>query len=211
MRDEVREDPKRDRRRSDVAGDREGSPRSSDAGDESARRSPRRELVCVGKVVKVRGTGGELDLELLGGTALGFEKPLTLFLEKAEGAAPRAFSVEGTKQVGKRLAVKLEAVDTPEGARKLVGYSVMVDAGRLPPLPDGQYYHYQIVGLDVVDTQGTSLGRIEEILEAGGNDVYIVRAEGKEILIPATDNVILQVNLDAGRMVVELPPGLVEE
>jgi len=51
---------------------------------------------------------------------------------------------------------------------------------------------------------------IEEILEAGGNDVYIVRAEGKEILIPATDNVILQVDLDGGRMVVELPPGLVE-
>jgi 16S rRNA processing protein RimM len=172
--------------------------------------TPQEEFVCVGQIVKVRGTGGELEVFLLGGTALRLEEPSEVFLEDSEGAAPKAFTVVGRKRVGKRLALELEGVDAPEIAEKLIGHSVMVNAWRLPPLPEGQYYHYQIVGLDVVDGDGASLGRLEEVLETGGNDVYVVRAGENEILVPATDDVVKQVDLDAGRIVVELPPGLVE-
>jgi 16S rRNA processing protein RimM len=168
------------------------------------------ELVCVGKIVKVRGTEGEVEADLLGGTVLSLPEPLRVFLEKIEGGGAEPFDVIGRKRVGKRLALKLEGVDAPESARKLVGYSVMVPASILPAIPEGRYYHYQIVGLEVVTRDGTSLGRIQEILETGSNDVYAVSYGEEEILIPATDNVVKEIDLDSGRIVVELPPGLVD-
>lgn len=168
------------------------------------------ELVCVGKIVKIRGTKGEVEVDLLGGTALSLPEPLRVFLEKTEGAVAEPFDVIGRKRVGKRLALELEGVDAPESARKLIGYSVMVGASILPALPEGQYYHYQIVGLEVVTGDGAPLGRIEEILETGSNDVYAVNSGDDEILIPATDNVVKEIDLDSGRIVVELPPGLVD-
>jgi 16S rRNA processing protein RimM len=167
-------------------------------------------LVCVGKIVKTRGTGGELEVDLLGETAPALDEPLTVFLEETGGAQPKAYAAERRRRMGRRMALKLEGIDAPEAAQGLVGYSVMVEARRLPALPEGQFYHYQIIGLDVIDEDGKSLGRIEEVMETGGNDVYVVRSGRGEVLIPAVDNVVLKVDLDAGCMVVDLPPGLVE-
>ncbi|MCI0889897.1 MAG: PRC-barrel domain-containing protein, partial [Chloroflexi bacterium] len=64
------------------------------------------------------------------------------------------------------------------------------------------------VGIDVVDENGTSLGKVADVLETGANDVYIVRDEASELLIPAIDSVIKEIDTEASRMVVELIPGL---
>jgi 16S rRNA processing protein RimM len=81
-----------------------------------------------------------------------------------------------------------------------------------PPLPEGEYYHHQLIGLKVVNEQGDVLGKVKEILATGANDVYIVRPEiGKEILIPAVDEFILAVNLERGELRVRLAPGLLPE
>jgi 16S rRNA processing protein RimM len=79
------------------------------------------------------------------------------------------------------------------------------------PLPEGVYYHWQILGLQVVTEQGESLGELVEILETGANDVYVVRdAEGRERLLPAIRSVVAQVDEQAGRLVVRPLPGLLD-
>jgi 16S rRNA processing protein RimM len=84
-----------------------------------------------------------------------------------------------------------------------------VPAGEAAPLRKGQYFHHQIIGLGVWTAEGDELGSVEEILETGANDVYLVRrADGGEVLLPAIRDVIQEIDIEHGRMVVRLIPGL---
>ncbi len=76
------------------------------------------------------------------------------------------------------------------------------------PLEEGEYYEHQVVGLAVVEQDGTPLGKVREILSTGANDVYIVVGPEGELLLPAIEPVILEIDLQAGRMVVEVLEGL---
>lgn len=79
----------------------------------------------------------------------------------------------------------------------------------LPELEKGEYYHHQLINLNVVNEDGEELGILAEILETGANDVYIVRSEeGKELLLPATSEVVQRIDLEKKRMEVRLIPGL---
>jgi len=84
-----------------------------------------------------------------------------------------------------------------------------VKAADLPRLPEGQYYHHQLLGLSVVDETGQVLGELAEILETGANDVYLVKTPlGKELLLPAIEDVILGVPLERKEMSVRPPDWL---
>ncbi len=110
------------------------------------------------------------------------------------------------------LLLGFEGIATPEQAAKYTGKTVFVPAEDRPPLPEGEYYHHQIIGLNVFDETGASLGVVSEILETGANDVYVVTGEaGREILIPALKDVLLEINLEQKSMKVHLLPGLIEE
>jgi 16S rRNA processing protein RimM len=106
---------------------------------------------------------------------------------------------------GKEALVKLAGLDTPEDAAARRGQLVRVALADAPPLPEGEYYHYQLLGIDVVDEAETFLGRLAQIIETGANDVYVVRGPAGEILLPAIEGVVLSVDPDAGRMVVRQP------
>ncbi|MCH8849929.1 MAG: 16S rRNA processing protein RimM, partial [Chloroflexi bacterium] len=83
-----------------------------------------------------------------------------------------------------------------------------VPEGDLAPLSDGQYYRFQIVGLAVFDVEGQKLGHVERVLDTGANDVYLVQDEESELLIPAIDSVVKEIDVAGGRMVVEPLAGL---
>lgn len=105
-----------------------------------------------------------------------------------------------------------EGIATPEQAAKYTGKTVFVRAEDRPPLPEGEYYHHQIIGLDVFDEAGASLGVVSEILETGANDVYVVKnPAGREILLPALEQVVLEIDLERKMMKVHLLPGLDED
>ncbi len=110
------------------------------------------------------------------------------------------------------LIVGLEGVKTPEDAAHYRSKMAFVPAEGRPPLPEGEYYHHQIIGLEVFDESEKSLGVVTEIIETGSNDVYVVKSPaGKEILIPALKQCLLEVNLEQKRMKVHLLPGLLDE
>jgi 16S rRNA processing protein RimM len=110
------------------------------------------------------------------------------------------------------LVLTLEGYQTPEEVGEFRNQYVFIPTVSLPPLPEGEYYHHQILGLRVVDEMGTLLGTITEILETGANDVYVVHPENaRDILLPAIDPVILGIDLTKGEMRVHLLPGLIDE
>ena len=79
------------------------------------------------------------------------------------------------------------------------------------PLEEGEYYYFQLVGLTVETESGERLGRLAEVLETGANDVYVVRGPRGEVLLPAVEDVIRQVDLESRRVVVRLLPGMLPE
>lgn len=116
---------------------------------------------------------------------------------------------------GRSTVLKLDSINSQEQAGALRGKTIEIDAAALPPLPAGAFYHYQIIGARVVTIEGEELGTVSEILETGSNDVYLVRAEGSpgrkapsEIPVPALKDVIVDVDIERGVIVVDLPEGL---
>ena len=126
------------------------------------------------------------------------------------GRAYQPFEVEWTHHHKKGVLLKLAGVATPEQAEALRGALVFVPAAEAVPLSEGQYYWHQIIGLDVQTSDGRQLGRISDILRTGSNDVYVVRSDRGELLIPAIEDVVKEIDLARRRMIVEPMPGLLD-
>lgn len=105
---------------------------------------------------------------------------------------------------GRRIVLKLAGVDTIDQANALRGVRLMIPESWMMPLGEDEYYHHQLLGLEVVTTTGEALGPITAIFPTGANDVY----ETPLALIPATKDMIREIDLDHHRMVVDARPGL---
>jgi 16S rRNA processing protein RimM len=112
---------------------------------------------------------------------------------------------------GTQYLLILQGVTERGAAERYRGLEISVPGSDLPPLAAGTYYHWEIVGLEVVTEEGESLGRVTEILKTGANDVYVVQTPGSpEILIPAIEPVVREIDLGARMMRVHLLAGLRE-
>jgi len=117
---------------------------------------------------------------------------------------PRQLTVISATPHKSRLLIAFEGVASREQAEALLGAQLMAEPDAAL-LPEGQYYHYQLAGLAVYE-RGEYIGKITDILSRPANDVYVIQNEaGEEIWIPALKSVVKKVDLEAGRMEVELP------
>jgi 16S rRNA processing protein RimM len=104
--------------------------------------------------------------------------------------------------------VKFKDIDTREDAQGLQGVSLEVPLDEVESLAPDSYYHFQVLDMEAWTLEGEYLGRVEDILDTGSNDVYVVRGGEREVLIPALEDVVVEVDTDTGRMTVDLPEGL---
>lgn len=107
------------------------------------------------------------------------------------------------------FAVSLAHIGSVADAQQIVGGYIAVPENEVPVLGKDTWYHYEIIGIEVFTTDGMCLGRIEDILSTGSNDVYIVRENEREYLIPAIRDVIKEVDIKRRRMVIALVDGLI--
>ena len=157
----------------------------------------------MGRIGGAWGLRGHFKVELHTDNAERFAPGHTLYLQ---GRPARV--VESRRARG-LLIVKLDLVTNRTQVESLRGVELTIPSSELGPLPPSTYYHYQIVGVGVWTEGGDLLGRLEEILTPGANDVYLVRnGDGREVLVPALKDVILELDLQERRMVVRLPEGL---
>ncbi len=106
------------------------------------------------------------------------------------------------------LLIKFEELASREHIAQIYKASLQVDLESVPPLARDNYYHFQILDLQVYTSNREYLGDIVEILQTGGNDVYVVRSNAKDILVPAIANVIVSIDLDNAEMIIDPPDGL---
>ncbi len=163
---------------------------------------PRSGFVAVGWVRAPRGIRGELTVDPLTDFAGRFHPGATVW------ASGTPYAVRRARSHRRALLLELEGIETRNQAETFRGLLLEVPEEELAPLTEGQYYRFQIIGMDVVDREDQPLGRIEEILDTGSNDVYVVHGPDGELLLPAIDAVVKEVDVAARRMVVEPLPGL---
>ncbi|MEA2681725.1 MAG: rRNA processing protein RimM [Chloroflexota bacterium] len=156
--------------------------------------------VRVGFVRRAVGLTGEVEVEQLGDNPRRFEPGSVVRAAGSEVRVERAHSTGGSA-----WRLKLVGIDGRDAADRLRGQYLEVPAAELEELPEGQYYQWQLIGLQVYDTGGRKLGRLAEVLEYPANDVYQVEGQAGEVLVPALRDVVREVDLESGRMVVDLP------
>jgi len=166
------------------------------------------QLIAVGKVVRTHGVRGSVKIYPYGETLaqMGAGEELILQSESVDRRLTLV-SVRPQKNLLVAQFAELKGVDEAEA---VIGREVAIPEDRLPPTEEDEYYHYQLIGLRVETREGLALGPLRAIIPTGGNDVYVVEYEGKEVLIPAIEDVICEVDTERGVMVVDLPEGLLD-
>lgn len=165
-------------------------------------------FLVAGKLTRPHGVRGEMLMEIHTDFPDRLKSGSQVFL--GEHHKPHMIRSARGHSVG--LIVAFDGYTNPEMAGQLRNQLVYVPSDNLPPLPEGDYYHHQLLGLRVKTTQDEELGEVEQILQTGANDVVLVRAHsGGEILIPYIDEVVREIDLDKGQITIELLPGLLPE
>ncbi len=163
--------------------------------------------LVVGEILKPWGYRGEVKVKVLTDFPKRLNKYKTVYL----GPEARAVQVERARLHSGFALFKFEGYDSEESVSRLRGQTIQVAIEDISPLKKGQYYHHQIIGLDAVTPTGERLGTVEEILETGANDVYLIRRDnGRELLLPAIETVIEKIDLENKQLIVNLIPGLEE-
>ncbi|MDA7428455.1 ribosome maturation factor RimM [Primorskyibacter aestuariivivens] len=164
------------------------------------------EMVCVGAIAGAFGVRGEVRLKSFttDPTAIAEYAPLST----EDGS--RQFDVALGRQVKGGYAARLSGVLTKEEANALRGVQLFAPRDRLPDLPDDEFYHADLIGLEVFDTGGASLGRVKTVMNNGADDLLEIHGPGLKntVLLPFTRAAVPTVDLGAGRIVADPPEGL---
>jgi 16S rRNA processing protein RimM len=168
--------------------------------------------VVLGKVIGAHGTRGELRVAFFGDGPANLLRAPELFLERQPEQTETSVTVRSAVS-GRpgEVRLTLRGVDHREAAQALAGATVSVEPRHLEALPDGEFYWYQLVGCAVEAHDGRALGTVRALLETGAHDVLVVEdAEGREILLPTAGDLLREVDVAQGRIVVEVPEGLLD-
>lgn len=167
-------------------------------------------LVAVGRIVKPFGVQGAVRVESLSDVPGRFEGLSEVTLS-APGGRVQKTRVRQVRRLGEDYLVSLDAFSSPEEARLWRDALIQIPEASAPPLPDGQFYEFALLGLAVQTESGASLGTIEDILETPANHVFVVRNGETERLVPALKRVVVSVDVQNRLMTVRQPEEVIVE
>ncbi len=161
--------------------------------DEGSPRSGEPLFLIVGKVRRPHGIRGELVMEVL----TDFPERIQIGRTLYAGDDHQPVKIQSLRWHNQYLLIKFHGYDTPETAGFFRNVLIYKPIDHVPQLPEGEFYHHQLIGLTVVDEAGEKIGVLREILITGANDVMLIQTpDDKEMLIPLIDSVLLHVNLE---------------
>jgi len=162
------------------------------------------EYFTIGQVLAPWGLEGKLKVEVITDFPHRLAPRSQFYVDR------QPMTIAGTSWHKGKAIIKLEGIDSVEQAEKLRGKTLEIHHRQLETLPEGQYYHFQLIGLEVWTTEGKRLGKVIRVLSAPSNDNYVVSGEKGEILIPAIEDVVKSVDLESGRITIEAIEGLLD-
>ena len=169
--------------------------------------SAKKGLILIGKIVGAHGVKGNCKIRSYAESLTVFQPGSEILIATSYGRK-NVYEINWAKPHSKVDLLSLKGVTTRNQAQALIGSELFIEKAQLPELDDGSYYWYDLIGLEVFTTNNNYLGRLDSILQTGSNDVYVVKKDEDEILIPALESVVHTIDLEKKRMRVELPEGL---
>lgn len=158
----------------------------------------------IGKIVNTRGLKGEVKVVPWADYPEIFEE-INFVYDKSKNR----YLIENVKYQKENVILKLEGIDSVECAQKLKNSILYVRKDTLPDLDSDTFFVADLIGLDVFDENDAFLGKISDVITAGGADVYIIKNDGaKDLLLPALKEVVNEINLEEGFVKVTVPDGL---
>lgn len=166
------------------------------------------ERVTIGQISRARGLKGEMVVVPLTDDLRRF-----LQLQRVKVSTKsqtKEFEVEGAREFKGKVLLQLRDVDSRDEATKLVGGFIQIERDEAVKLPQGSYFISDLIGLEVLTTQGERIGKIKEVISLPANDVYVVEGEARHYDIPAIKEIVKKIDLAKGEMIIEPLPGLLE-
>ncbi|MCX6030652.1 MAG: ribosome maturation factor RimM [Chloroflexi bacterium] len=164
--------------------------------------------LAIGAIVGVHGIRGEVKVSLMTDFPERFRRGAKVYLGSGNEVAP--VEIEAARPHKDFMLVKFKSVPDRNAAELLREQMVLIPEAEAMPLGEHENYAHDLIGLAVETADGRILGRLVEMLFTKANDVYVVQGDAGEVLIPALRDVVRQVDLAAGKMVVMLPEGLLD-
>jgi len=166
--------------------------------------------VPIGKISRTHGLKGELKFRLM---STDQDTLLSVKHLKVQGSQEKETELvlESLRGSPSSLIIKFKGIDSIDAAEALAGQSLFALESEFPELPEDEYYRFQIEGLAAYDLDGRYYGRVEDIIETGSNDVYVVRDGNREILIPMIDWVVKSIDINEKKLIFENVEGLIED
>ena len=162
----------------------------------------------LGQIVNTFGIKGQVKVNPFTDDIKKFEKLKEIYIEKKNEL--KLFQIEKVNYSKNMVILKLKGIETPEEAEKLRSSYLKINRKDAKKLPEGTYYIADLIGLDVYTDENKLLGKVDYIYNTGSNDIYVVKDEqGKEILLPAIKDVLQQVDLENGKIIVHIIEGLI--
>lgn len=161
----------------------------------------------LGQIVNVKGLKGEVKVNSFTDDNTKFERIPKVFIKRKETLTE--YEIEKVGYNKNQVIIKFKNIDTVEEAEKLRNSYIVVDREIFGELPEGVYYIADLIGLDVFTEANEYLGKVDDIFSTGSNDVYVVKDElGKQKLLPGIDEVIKVIDIESGKIIVNLIEGL---
>ena len=165
----------------------------------------------VGKIVNTHSLKGEV--KVISSTDFEdqrFEKGTELLITRGNQVV-KEVTVESYRTHKNNLLVKFVGIDSIEEAEKLKNLQIKIDSDNIGELEENEFYFHEIIGCEVFDENGKSLGEISEILTPGANDVWVIKSQnGKEILIPYIEDVVKKIDVENKKIDIEVMEGLID-
>lgn len=165
-------------------------------------------LVPLGEIVATHGINGWLKLKPYNTQTTVLTAAREVWLEK--DGTRRMDEIAMSRAYKNQFLVKLSGVDRIDDAQERVGSVLSVAERDLGSLPAGEYYHYQVIGLEVFDIQGERIGVVTRTWSTPAGELYVVTGPLKEYLIPAVKEIIEKVDFAAGKLIINPPEGLLD-
>ncbi len=161
-----------------------------------------------GKLIRTHGHKGWLRGRYEGRHPEKFRKLESVFLLMQEQPVP--FFVEGINWEGDRFMIKIADYDSLEKASELIGKRIFLPAQDLPELEDGDYFLHELIGLEVIDQNDASIGSVISFFDQTPQEMIEVDHQGKRLLLPLTEEIVNEIDIDGGKIKVTLPEGYIQ-
>lgn len=167
-------------------------------------------LVAIGEIARPQGLRGDLKVVPLTDRPERFEGLTACILWDAGRDERRPCRIARARRQGDAIVVALQGCDSVEKARTLVGRLLAVPEAEAVPPPPGHVYPWQLTGARVVTEDGRAVGRLARIEQSPAHDLWVVAADGREHLVPAVPEIVVDVDAAQGRITIRPPEGLLE-